>query len=253
MDCIQIDPSTEYRNPCLTTTQCINSDVKRFVQQIQHINEDDSYLCQWQYWQKKMRVKLETARFEEELFEGKIVQLIQDMLPEESRLAVANSMSIRDVDFFWKSCSKSIKIFCNRGTNGIDGTVSTALGISTSGHPTILLTGDLALFHDMNGFLLGKRHCLNLIVVLLNNNGGGIFQYLPQKGGKFFDYLFSTPHGIKFEGIRILYGIKYCRIDGYDNFCKEFKIALQSEGVHILEVNTNQEISWKLHEKYTTP
>ena len=132
----------------------------------------------------------------------KLIQALQSLLPEKSRLVVANSMSIRDMDYFFEARNQSIKVLCNRGANGIDGTVSTALGISTTNHPTVLLTGDLAFYHDLNGLLIGKIHKLNLIILLLNNDGGGIFRYLPQSKENHFEHLFLTPQGINFEGVK---------------------------------------------------
>lgn len=250
--CVQIDVASEYRNPSLTTTFFVQAEPCKFAEGILYQNRYNTYLHQWQSWQRKMKEKLETVGQEKDLFEGRIVQILQEIMPERSCLLSANSMAIRDIDYFWRARNKKVQILCNRGTNGIDGTVSTALGIATDGQPTVLLTGDLALFHDMNGFLIGKTHQLNLTVVLLNNDGGGIFQYLPQKGKKYFEYLFSTPHGIQFSGLETLYGIHYHRVLDYGDFKRSVNRALASQGIYVIEVCTEKEKSWKLHERYTT-
>lgn len=250
-ECLQIDTALEYRNPSLTTTKYIQADAKKFAMQINYTSSDEEYLGAWQKLQRDMREKLERAREEEILFEGKIVQLTQDIMPENSRLVAANSMSIRDLDYFWKAENKAVKLLCNRGVNGIDGTISTALGVSTAGYPTVLLTGDLAFFHDMNGLLLGKTHGLNLVIILINNDGGGIFQYLPQKGSKHFDYLFKTPHGMDFQGVQALYGVGYHKVTDYENYKSSLEKALSSKGISIIEVDTEMDISYELHEKYT--
>ena len=88
-----------------------------------------------------------------------------------------------------------------------DGTVSTALGLATNHQPTYLVTGDLSLFHDLNGLAVAKTHNLNLTIILHNNDGGGIFEYLPQKGTKYFDYLFSTSQGLD--------SVSYTHLDVY--------------------------------------
>ncbi len=251
--CFQIDPAAEYRNPSLSTTQYIQAETGSFASGIRLVNSDASYLKGWQRCQQKMCEKLETARLETELFEGKIVQLIQEEMPEEGVLAVANSMAIRDVDYFWRSGKQNIRIFCNRGTNGIDGTISTALGIAANKSPTVLLTGDLSFFHDMNGFLIGKTHALDLVVVLLNNDGGGIFQYLPQKGARHFDYLFTASHGTDFGGVGVLYGVRYHRVGSYEEFQHCFRNAVAAKGMTVIELSTQMERSVALHEKYTTP
>lgn len=251
-ECLQVDASTEYRNPSLTTTLFIQTEPEDFVERISYQNEDNSYLKRWQFWQKKMRDKLETAWQEKEMFEGKIIQMLQEAMPKESYLVSANSMAIRDIDYFWKADDKKVKILCNRGANGIDGTISTALGVSICGNPTVLLTGDLAFYHDMNGLLVGKNHGLDLVIILINNDGGGIFQYLSQKGKRYFDYLFSTPHGIDFQGVQTLYGVKYHKVSDYTDFQESFSNAIKGQGIHVLEVVTDKERSRELHEKYTT-
>ena len=177
---------------------------------------------------------------------------MQNILPDGSILVVSNSMSIRDVDYFFEARNKNIKVLCNRGENGIDGIVSTALGISTSNRPTVLLTGDLSFYYDLNGLLIGKTHNLNLIILLLNNNGGGIFRYLPQSKEKNFDYLFLTPHGINFEGIKTLYSITYYNPTDYKSFENAFNEALALDGIKLIEVKIDSELSKLLHDKYTT-
>ena len=109
-------------------------------------------------------------------------------------------MTIRDFDYFWFSGESDAVLYGNRGVNGIDGTVSTALGLATNGKSTYLVTGDLSLFHDLNGLAVAKTQNLNLTIILHNNDGGGIFEYLPQKGTKHFDYLFSTSQGLDYSG-----------------------------------------------------
>lgn len=250
--CLQVDTSGDYRNPSLTTTHYVQASINEFIDQIHYINTDDTYLKRWRDWQERMRRKMDLAAQEPAMFEGKIVQILQSMMPENGRLVVANSMSIRDIDYFWKSKDQKVKILCNRGTNGIDGTISTALGVSTCGNPTVLLTGDLAFYHDMNGLLVGKTHGLNLVIILINNDGGGIFQYLPPKGKKYFDYLFSTPHGVDFKGVQTLYGVNYHKVSDYTDFQESFLNVIKDQGIHVLEVATDKERSWELHEKYTT-
>ena len=94
-----------------------------------------------------------------------------------------SSMPIRDVDTFFRKTTKDITIFANRGTNGIDGVVSTAFGIqAASKRPTWLFIGDLSFLHDVNGLIVSRFHEMDLTIVIMNNDGGGIFSYLPQAG-----------------------------------------------------------------------
>jgi 2-succinyl-5-enolpyruvyl-6-hydroxy-3-cyclohexene-1-carboxylate synthase len=186
------------------------------------------------------------------MFEGGIIRILQDTLPPESCLAVANSMPIYCTDCFLEARAQKIKVLGKRGTNGIDGTVSAALGMAVSGEPTVLLTGDLAFFHDLNGLLMGKTHGLHLVIVLLNNNGGGIFNHLPQRTLKEFEYLFRTPHNVNFSGLSTLYGIAYDRAGNYEAFRRLLDQALSSGGIRLIEVPLDQERSKALYDKYTT-
>lgn len=249
---IQVGESFKYCNPSLSTKRYIASSPKLFAASIGIENSNRKYLDKWLRYQKQMRKQLNGAKDEEFLFEGKLIQKLQGMLPEKSRLVVANSMSIRDMDYFFETRNQNIKVLCNRGANGIDGTVSTALGISTTNHPTVLITGDLAFYHDLNGLLIGKTHNLNLIILLLNNDGGGIFRYLPQSKENHFDHLFLTPQGIGFEGVKTLYNTIYYEAKDYKSFEDCFNEALTLRGIKLIEVKINSELSKKLHDKYTT-
>ncbi|NJD04022.1 MAG: 2-succinyl-5-enolpyruvyl-6-hydroxy-3-cyclohexene-1-carboxylic-acid synthase [Ruminiclostridium sp.] len=248
---LQVAETFQYSNPSLSTKKYIVSSPAAFAKAIRIQNGSTEYLNRWIYYQKKMRDGLNGAKREINLFEGKLIQIIQNLMPQESRLFVSNSMPIRDMDYFFESRNQNIKVFCNRGANGIDGTVSSALGVSVSNKQTVLLTGDLSFYHDLNGLLVGKTHSLNLLIVLMNNNGGGIFRYLPQYKEKHFDYLFLTPHGINFEGLKTLYDIKYYEAKDYQEFENLFSRALVLEGIKLVEVKIDLELSKVLHDKYT--
>lgn len=250
--CIQVDPAGEYRNPNLNTAVLVKATEESFIDAIIYNNPKSEYLNRWKYYQQCMEIQLEKMREENRLFEGNIICMLQKVLPENTCLVCANSMAIRDIDYFWRTGKKGIKIICNRGTNGIDGTVSTALGVSTNYSHTVLLTGDLAFIHDLNGLILGKTHSLNLTIILINNNGGGIFHYLPQYGKKYFDYLFSTSHSLRFDGLAQLLDIDYEEATNYSELEFYLKDAINKSGINLIEIKTNKEESFELHEKYTT-
>ena len=249
---IQVDPALVYRNPSLTTTIMVQSNVTTFANSIQKVNQDFSYLEKWQKAQEKMRHQLEKVAQEENPFEGRFVQELQKHLKAlDAQLLVSNSMEIRDIDYWWKKEDSKVRILGNRGVNGIDGTESTALGIATTGKPTVLLTGDLSMLHDLNGLIIGKTHELNLTIVLFNNDGGGIFHHLAQKGVPNFDYLFSTPHGLNFEGLAELTGLDYHLVSNYADFGQQFETSICQPGIHLLEIKTDKDLSLALHKKYT--
>ena len=123
-------------------------------------------------------------------------------------------MPIRDVEqFAAASASARPRVLSNRGANGIDGTVSTAFGVAAAGDgPVVLLIGDVALAHDLGGLLAGRRLGLPLTIVLLNNDGGGIFHFLPVAGERdAFEEHVATPHGLDFAHAAALYGCGYVR------------------------------------------
>ena len=132
----------------------------------------NSYLEMWLSAETQVREKIDQTLAEKtELFEGKAAWLLSQVLPPETPLFISNSMPVRDVEFFWKPNNLGIKPFFNRGANGIDGTLSTALGIAHRQKSSVMLTGDLALLHDTNGFLIRNKFIGHLTIILINNNG----------------------------------------------------------------------------------
>ena len=270
---ISVSPTMDYTNPAGNTTLFVQSTPQGLVAALKigipelHAMEnegyaegayeeldtaDNGYLATWIHADEVGRKQLDTVGREQELFEGRTIHLLQELLPQHSQIVVANSMSIRDMDYFWSGNRHSAIIYGNRGVNGIDGTVSTALGIATNGMPTVLLTGDLTFFHDLNGLAVAKTHPLNLTIIVHNNDGGGIFEYLPQKGTPHFDYLFSTAQGLDYSGLATLYGIDFVRVASNDELKNALQNYVGTMGVHFIEIPTSKERSRELHKKYTT-
>ncbi len=262
---LQLDECVKYRNPALNTSKIIQISPLKFAQELCYNEEqilkicNTTYVQKWKQNEQEMSAILADARQCDVLFEGKIIQLIQDKIShlnaknakDKVQLMFANSMSIRDADFFWEARKQDVEFFGNRGANGIDGTVSTALGIATTQKTTILVSGDLAFFHDLTGLLLGKKCKLCLTIVLFNNNGGGIFQYLPQAGVDDFEYLFLTPHDVDFGALSALYSINYVKIGTYEQFDFELSQATDKQGINILEIPINMQESKELHQRFT--
>lgn len=147
------------------------------------------------------------------LTEPAIARAVTDALPGGTNLFISSSMPIRDVEALASSNTRDIRTMCNRGAAGIDGIASTALGCAAAtGRPTVLLTGDLSFIHDLGGLLTAKRHGIPLHVVLVNNDGGGIFSFLPiAKAQDHFEALFGTPHGLDFSHAAALFGASHAR------------------------------------------
>jgi 2-succinyl-5-enolpyruvyl-6-hydroxy-3-cyclohexene-1-carboxylate synthase len=126
------------------------------------------------------KIKLTSFHNFEKLNETAILLNILEAIPPNSNLMIGNSIPIRDLDFFSSILNKNINVFQNRGASGIDGITSTALGIcSQSKNPTYLITGDISFYYDINSLLIAKQNKIPLIVILINNNGGSIFRFLP--------------------------------------------------------------------------
>ena len=248
---IEVNPTMDSMNPTGKTTMHVQASIDVFTHLYEKNNNSDKYLKLWQQLEQEGKKQLSTAIDEPHCFEGRTIRELQKQIPEDGQVFVANSMTIRDFDYFWFSGESKAVLYGNRGVNGIDGTISTALGLAVNGRPTYLVTGDLSLFHDLNGLAVAKTHNLNLTIILHNNDGGGIFEYLPQKGTKHFDYLFSTSQGLDYSGAAKLYGCGYTKISNPDELSSVLAKIGQESGVHIIEIPTNREYSRELHKKYT--
>lgn len=251
LEYIEVNPTMDSMNPTGKTTMHVQACIDVFTHLYGKNNNSDEYLKIWQRLEQEGKKQLSTVIDEPHCFEGRTIRELQEHIPEDGQVFVANSMTIRDFDYFWFSGESKAVLYGNRGVNGIDGTISTALGLAANGKPTYLVTGDLSLFHDLNGLAVAKTHNLNLTIILHNNDGGGIFEYLPQKGTKHFDYLFSTSQGLDYSGAAKLYGCGYTKITSPDELSAVLANVSSETGVHIIEIPTNREYSRQLHKKYT--
>ena len=183
-------------------------------------------------------------------FEGRVFTELQHALPPGATIVTGSSMPVRDLDSFLTSDAKPLHVVSNRGANGIDGVISSALGAAAvSTAPVVLVIGDISFYHDMNGLWAAKRHALNLTIVLINNNGGGIFHYLPQAAHPaLFEEWFGTPSGLDFRHAADLYGAHYTVADDWG----AFRAAI-AEGTHgglnIIEVPTDRAANTAMHKQ----
>ena len=184
----------------------------------------------------------ETSTSENATFEGAVVSRVLKLAPEKSCLFAANSMSVRAVDTFMDASSKQLAVLANRGLNGIDGTVSTAIGTAFEYGRTTLITGDLTMLHDLNSLALqrefGKRgDGSGLTIVLLNNNGGAIFDMLPQSSDDdYFERLFLTPQDVEFKSAAAAFGVPYACANDTEEFETAYSESLERPGISFIEV-----------------
>ncbi len=204
--------------------------------------DENGYQRMWSRYDAKARAALdEKFRHEPALFEPKAAWLLGRHLPAGTAIFVANSMPVRDVEYVWPPGDRALRPLCNRGANGIDGTLSTALGIAHGADaPAVLLTGDLALLHDTNGFLLRAKFRGALTIVLINNRGGGIFEHLPV--AQFeppFEEFFATPQDVDFAKLCATYGAEHGLVRDWPHF-RELVSTLPAQGIRVLEVRTDR-------------
>lgn len=185
----------------------------------------------------------------EEIFEGKVFDVLANLLPNGTVLFAGNSMPVRDMDAFFPGSDLDIRFLANRGASGIDGVVSSALGASAvSAGPLLLVVGDLSFLHDSNGLMAANQHDLDATIVLLNNNGGGIFSFLPQaEHPEHFETLFGTPHGLDPRPIAEMYGASFERVASWNQFRKEVQAGISRKGLSIIEVLTERNRNVELH------
>lgn len=180
--------------------------------------------------------------------EGAFVRKLMDLIPENSCLFSANSMSIRALDTFHVKHGKRLTVLCNRGQNGIDGTVSTALGAAQMYGQTTFLTGDFTMLHDLNALALQREMLLHhggsdgsqaasMVIVLLNNNGGAIFDMLPQKSDEsYFERLFLVPQDVDFQAAACAFSVPYRCATSVASFEEAYGDLLGTPGIALLEV-----------------
>jgi 2-succinyl-5-enolpyruvyl-6-hydroxy-3-cyclohexene-1-carboxylate synthase len=171
-------------------------------------------------------------------FEPRWVPVLARQLPLRTKIFVANSMPVRDLEYFWPATNRGHDIYFNRGANGIDGTLSTALGVASGPGSTVLITGDLALLHDTNGWLLAAKFKGSLTIVLINNNGGGIFEHLPvAQVTPHFEDFFATPQDVNFKQLCSAYGVKHLLVRDWSHLAI-LLASLPQTGLRVLEVCT---------------
>jgi 2-succinyl-5-enolpyruvyl-6-hydroxy-3-cyclohexene-1-carboxylate synthase len=185
-----------------------------------------------------------------ELTEPRVAAELGARLPAGATLVVGSSMPVRDVETFSPlRPTPPPRVLANRGANGIDGTVSTAFGVAAAGPgPVVLLTGDVALLHDLGGLLAARRLGVKLTIVLLDNDGGGIFHFLSvaSQGAAFEEHV-ATPHGVDFALAAALFGLDYVEVATADPFRAALDAALASDRTMLIHVRTDREDNVAVH------
>ncbi|MBP0016551.1 MAG: 2-succinyl-5-enolpyruvyl-6-hydroxy-3-cyclohexene-1-carboxylic-acid synthase [Cyanobacteria bacterium SBLK] len=236
-----VDPREENLDPLHGKTLHLRTAIEQLRLPNLDPRSPSPYLFQWQDCETCMREAidrdLEQTR---DLFEGKIPWLLSQILPPNTPIFIANSMPVRDVETLWRPNNLHLQPYFSRGVNGIDGTLSTALGIAHRNRSSILLTGDLAFLHDINGFLQANAFRGHLTIILINNNGGGIFENLPiAQFNPPFEEFFATPQAIDFAELCKAYRIEYHCITAWKRL-KPLLNPLPEVGIRAIEISTHR-------------
>jgi len=206
-----IDPDHAWRDQDHLARHVVACDPQALLEALPPVSRA-SWRDEWLAAGKKAGAAISATLISTPLHEGHIVRALASRLPEAAQVFIGSSMPIRAADSFWPLSKPQQRFYGNRGASGIDGLVSTGLGVATgrSDVPTVLLLGDLSVYHDMNGLWAIGRHGVKATVIVCDNNGGGVFNFLPQaQHPDVFEEIFATPLGLDFAQVARLYGLVY--------------------------------------------
>jgi 2-succinyl-5-enolpyruvyl-6-hydroxy-3-cyclohexene-1-carboxylate synthase len=253
---ILVDPEARWSDPCHLASDLLQVDplalCDALIRRVSRTGGESPWL------QRVLRAERCAARAveslvsdEDELFEPRAIRELAEALPDGAITYVSNSMPVRDLDAFLPVSNRSLRVLANRGANGIDGMISSALGAAGSQpQPVVLLTGDLALLHDVGALQVARNHSLKLTVVVFNNDGGGIFSYLPvadRAEPKIFETHFRARHGADLGAIVSGFGAGFARVGSWEHFRAVFKSALATPGVSVVEIPVDRDRSVAHH------
>lgn len=212
---------------------------------------DPAWLAFWR--QRSALVAQALATFVAEdgaLNEIAVARLVSRHIPPGSALFVGNSMPIRDLDMFAPADGPATPVMTNRGASGIDGNIATATGVAAGRQgPVTLLIGDLACLHDLSSLTLLRELPYPLTLVVVNNQGGGIFSFLPiRQATDVFEPYFGTPHGFHFGEIAAAFGMTYARAGDSAEFFAHYRAAQVAHRHTLIEVVTDRQANWQLHQ-----
>jgi 2-succinyl-5-enolpyruvyl-6-hydroxy-3-cyclohexene-1-carboxylate synthase len=202
-----------------------------------------AWKSQWLSLEQQVEHELQQRRLPPE---GQVIRQALRQLPAHSSLFAGNSLSVRFMDAYSGSLDKGFDVYGNRGASGIDGNLATMSGIASASEKKLLgIVGDLTFFHDLNSLALARSQ--DMIVLLLNNQGGGIFDFLPRLSLPDYETCWRTPVPIDHEHIAGAFGISYARVEEIDEFEDVFWSAMEGSGMQLIEVMTDSVQSRLLH------
>lgn len=257
---ILLDEGGGWRDPDFSVSRMIHGDLKVSVSTIartlKNFRRPPKWLSVWKAEDNRIeRIAAAVMEGVQEPFEGKLFLRLSRILKPYSPLTVVvgNSMPVRDLDHFFIRGDRDIHLVANRGANGVDGLVSTAMGISAREGNVLLILGDVSFYHDMNGLLASKLYGLKATIVVINNRGAGIFSFLAQHSlpKKTFEQLFGEPHDMDFSGVRTIYGGAFTRVADWRSFEKVLSGSIKAPGLKVIEFDAlDRESNLSLHRRF---
>jgi len=253
---ILVDPAG-WNDPLLSATQIVRADPFDFCASLAEAVRRNSappagtYARSWLAHSRAARAAIrEAIEAGDAPAEGRLFAELAELLPEGAVLFAGNSMPVRDLDGFFPSVPKRLRFMANRGTNGIDGVTSTALGAAAVLEgPLVLVVGDISFLHDIGGLYAARQHRLDATVILIHNDGGGIFSFLPQaEHPERFEELFGTPHGLDFRGAVETFGGRFERVRDWSHFRELMRASLEG-GLHVIELRTDRRENVEQHRR----
>ena len=233
----------------IVTTHIVGSFNELFMEMSRgtQVKPESEWISEWKLRERKARTALDSQfSNSNQLTEPLSAVTVSESLEPGSNLVVSSSMPVRDLEWF-APARDGVRVFSNRGVNGIDGVVSTAVGVALSSRaPTALLIGDIAMLHDSNGLLNLIRRDVQMKIIVVDNEGGGIFSFLPQAEsleGSQFEQLFGTPHSVDFESLAKSHGIPFAWATTTDELRRE----LGNSGTSIIGVRTDRKLNVDHH------
>jgi 2-succinyl-5-enolpyruvyl-6-hydroxy-3-cyclohexene-1-carboxylate synthase len=235
-----VDPQRSWMDPDQAATAVFQCDPLPLLEALAGAvpARDPGWQQEWTAAAAAASRALDSALHSSRLHEGHVVRALAEAAPAAATVVLGSSMAVRDADTFWPAASGGQRFLANRGASGIDGLVSTAFGAAAGSQDhTIALMGDLSLYHDMNGLWAARRHGLRVTLVVLDNDGGGIFSYLPPAEHEdVFEELFATPLGLRLEGVAELYQLDFFEARRCSELAGALRSALDRPGSSLLAV-----------------
>jgi 2-succinyl-5-enolpyruvyl-6-hydroxy-3-cyclohexene-1-carboxylate synthase len=256
---IVIDPEGGWPDPGRTASQRLVADPSALLEAVATAkpyrgDPDPAWMRRWREAEAVARRAIdELLDGIEEAFEGRVARDLVAGLPHGATLVVGSSMPVRDVDAF-AAPRDGLRLLGNRGASGVDGLVATTLGAAAAGGgPTAALLGDLAFVHDASSVLGAARRSPGAVLVVCDNDGGGIFSFLPQARlpAPYFESLFATPHGLDLAGLATAAGIPVQRVSKASELLPALDRALGSGRTEVLLVPSDRDVNLARHREVT--